>query len=441
MPTPNLFCLAAATTAELLVSCAGGSATAAELPDSVALTVGDLAAGISIALQPLQFGAHLRRMLIPQIAIFLQRSVDNSFQFRRHVGIQPRSRCRRAIQHRVKDDPRSISPERQDPRRPSRRAPRQTRTDRFAHPDLCPATCSGDIYATVPSAVPGLVKWGSSAVPSSCWPRQSGSRVPACTRNLGQPKVQNLGMSALGHKNVRGLDIAMNHSLGVRGIQRVGNLDGQRQNQFCFQRTPGDTVLQGTPSRNSMAIKDWSPCWCRFRGWCRYWDGSARTQHAPRAESAPKPAGLGPNFSGKKFKGDEAAKLGVLGLIDHAHPSAAELLNDPVVRDGLADHLGQILPKARVPTDFLTLLAHLQWLPRRVTIRARSVMLLPLSGDMSCKAIGDGIAFHWRKHCQGSFAACCFAFESHDERNQIIGVSGSILGIERQQLLRYLSAR
>jgi hypothetical protein len=100
---------------------------------------------------------------------------------------------------------------------------------------------------------------------------------------------------------------------------------------------------------------------------------------------------------------------------------------------GSAGVVGKLrLPKARIPTDFLTLLAHLQRLPRWVTIRARSVMLLPLSGDVSCKAIGDGIALHWRKHCQGSFAACCFAFESHNERNQIIGVSGTILGIERQ---------
>ena len=28
----------------------------------------------------------------------------------------------------------------------------------------------------------------------------------------------------------------------------------------------------------------------------------------------------------------------VLGLVDHTHPAAAELLNDAVVRDGLADH-------------------------------------------------------------------------------------------------------
>src|SRR5438445_13771708 len=29
---------------------------------------------------------------------------------------------------------------------------------------------------------------------------------------------------------------------------------------------------------------------------------------------------------------------GVLGFVNHAHPPAAELFNDAVVRDGLADH-------------------------------------------------------------------------------------------------------
>ena len=42
----------------------------------------------------------------------------------------------------------------------------------------------------------------------------------------------------------------------------------------------------------------------------------------------------------QKFQGDEAAKLGVLGLIDHTHPAAAQLLDDTVVRDGLSDKLG-----------------------------------------------------------------------------------------------------
>src|ERR1700687_4589142 len=43
-------------------------------------------------------------------------------------------------------------------------------------------------------------------------------------------------------------------------------------------------------------------------------------------------------FIGQEFQGDEATKLGVLSFIDHAHAATAKLLDDAVVRDGLADH-------------------------------------------------------------------------------------------------------
>jgi hypothetical protein len=36
-------------------------------------------------------------------------------------------------------------------------------------------------------------------------------------------------------------------------------------------------------------------------------------------------------------------QLYVLSLVDHTHPSAAQLLDDAVVRNGLADHWRQIL--------------------------------------------------------------------------------------------------
>jgi hypothetical protein len=41
---------------------------------------------------------------------------------------------------------------------------------------------------------------------------------------------------------------------------------------------------------------------------------------------------------GEKLQGDKAPKLGIRGLVDDAHAPATELLDDPVVRDGLADH-------------------------------------------------------------------------------------------------------
>jgi hypothetical protein len=41
---------------------------------------------------------------------------------------------------------------------------------------------------------------------------------------------------------------------------------------------------------------------------------------------------------GQELERDKATEGGVLGLLDHAHAAAAQLLEDAVVRDGLADH-------------------------------------------------------------------------------------------------------
>src|ERR1700719_3056425 len=41
---------------------------------------------------------------------------------------------------------------------------------------------------------------------------------------------------------------------------------------------------------------------------------------------------------GQEFESHHPAQLDVLGLVDHTHPATAQLLNDAVVRDGLADH-------------------------------------------------------------------------------------------------------
>ena len=40
----------------------------------------------------------------------------------------------------------------------------------------------------------------------------------------------------------------------------------------------------------------------------------------------------------QEFKRHEAAEPEVFGFIHHPHPAAADLLQDAVVRDGLADH-------------------------------------------------------------------------------------------------------
>src|ERR1700730_8694914 len=68
------------------------------------------------------------------------------------------------------------------------------------------------------------------------------------------------------------------------------------------------------------------------------------------------------HFIRQKLQGDESAQVYVLGLVDHAHAAAPELLDDAVVRDGLADHeetpsLGSILRKPASAGQRMTVLA------------------------------------------------------------------------------------
>ncbi len=44
------------------------------------------------------------------------------------------------------------------------------------------------------------------------------------------------------------------------------------------------------------------------------------------------------HFFRQKFERDKAVETNVLSLIDNTHATTAQLLNDAVVRDGLADH-------------------------------------------------------------------------------------------------------
>jgi hypothetical protein len=43
----------------------------------------------------------------------------------------------------------------------------------------------------------------------------------------------------------------------------------------------------------------------------------------------------------QKLQGDEAAKLGVFGLINHTHPAATQLLEDAVMGNGSAYYDGR----------------------------------------------------------------------------------------------------
>jgi hypothetical protein len=43
-------------------------------------------------------------------------------------------------------------------------------------------------------------------------------------------------------------------------------------------------------------------------------------------------------FGRQEFKGNEAAQLDIFGFVYNPHPTTAQLFDDAIVRDGLADH-------------------------------------------------------------------------------------------------------
>ena len=80
------------------------------------------------------------------------------------------------------------------------------------------------------------------------------------THTFRQAKVENLYASSLRDENVGGFDVTMNDAFAVSCIESIGDLDGNRNNPLCIQRTSGYQYFRVTPSRYSIAMNA-RPSW------------------------------------------------------------------------------------------------------------------------------------------------------------------------------------
>ena len=172
-------------------------------------------------------------MLVTQFAVLLQRLVDDSSSSGGTSGFSRTAAVGSLVQNSRRRCRLTFPAERQGAGGHFVER-RRTKTSRCAHPVPSPAPAPATCRRRCPSVAPGTGQ--VLFVHRDVWSRRGRATwlAIAAWRDLGQSEVENLGVAALGDEHVRRLDVAVNDSLRVGGIERVGNFDGQREQQSRF---------------------------------------------------------------------------------------------------------------------------------------------------------------------------------------------------------------
>src|ERR1022692_1304358 len=168
------------------------------------------------------------------------------------------------------------------------------------------------------------------------------ARRTRCSHDLRQPEVENLGVPTLGDENVRGLDVTVDDAFCMGCIERVRNLDGPRQNQFVFHRSACNSMLQRQPIQKLRGDKVWTIALVNLEDHADVGMVQGRSGLSFALEAVECLRVFG-HVVGQELESHKAAELYVLGLVNDAHTPTAQLLDDAVVRYGLADHWSRIL--------------------------------------------------------------------------------------------------
>lgn len=144
-------------------------------------------------------------------------------------------------------------------------------------------------------------------------------------------------MSALGDKNVGGLNVAVDDSFGVRGIQSVRNLNPQLQNLLKRQRLAGNAMLQGDTVQILHGDKRLPVLFANLVDGANVGVIQCGCGLSFAFETSESLRVVG-NFLWQEFQRHEAMKPGVFCFVDDAHAAAAEFSDDAVVRNRTPDN-------------------------------------------------------------------------------------------------------
>src|SRR5580698_6388882 len=129
----------------------------------------------------------------------------------------------------------------------------------------------------------------------------------------------------------------MHNSFGVGSVQRISNLDPQREQRFNFQRTPSNAAFQSDAIQKFHGNEGFPILLANVmnRANIRMVQRGCRLGFTLKTGESLRVAG---NVFRKELEGDETVKPGVFRLIDHTHASTAQFLHNAVVRNGLPEH-------------------------------------------------------------------------------------------------------
>jgi len=128
----------------------------------------------------------------------------------------------------------------------------------------------------------------------------------------------------------------MDNTAAVRGIQGIGEFDGDIENSIEFQGLASDQVLQGYAVEKLHDDEGFSVLLADVVDGADV--GMIESGGGLRfALEASKGLRIVGDVVGKKFEGDAAVKAGVFGFVNDSHAAAAQPLDDSVVGDGSAD--------------------------------------------------------------------------------------------------------
>ncbi len=158
--------------------------------------------------------------------------------------------------------------------------------------------------------------------------------------NFCQAEIEQLGLTALGDKNICGLDVAMDDALAVGGVERVGDLDTQSDQGFCVERPAFDAMLERLAFEKFHGDKSQAVLLVDFVNGADIGMIQSRGCLRFALKTAERLLIFG-DIVGQELEGDEPAQLKVFGFVDYAHASAAQFFENPIVGDGLTEHVAR----------------------------------------------------------------------------------------------------